>query len=246
MQNSVTADDSILEYSAEKKTDPCTDVYDFIKELAFFELEYIDDDDNYHCLSSYVKRVDEDSILISPPEKNRLVHNLTHNLKINQEVNIIFKTEKGLLSAVSKVTGREIGTSSGIKLAFPSKSCISERREYARSDLQFRAEILKFTDNTYINCESFPVQTRNISGSGFCYISDQPLKGYYDIHCKIFIPGQDEPVFARCEHISSCKVKINNGEKAYNNALAFIDIAEDDLSRIVKECFRFQIENRMK
>lgn len=215
------------------------DIYNFIKELTPLELEFIDSDDNYHCLSSYIKRVDEDYILISPPQKN----NLTYNLPDGQEVNIIFKTSGGIYSAVSSVMSKQLDSMSGLKISFPHSSQLMERREFVRVPLQLKIEVLKFLDNTYTNLETFIVQSRNISGSGLCYISDKSLEHYYDVHCKIYLDSEKEPIYARCDHLYSKKIKINN-EKAYLTALTFVGISEEDISKIVKACFKYQIGNR--
>ncbi len=215
------------------------DIYDFIKELATFELEYIDDDDNYHCLVSYIKRLDDDYILISPPQKNKSAFNIPDG----KEINIIFKTEKGMLSAVSNIIGTQLDDMSGLKIRFPYNSQITERREFIRVPLGLRIEIIKFLDNTYKNAETFNIQTRNISGKGLCYLSHSILDNYYDVHCKIWLDDEKEPIYTRCDHIYSKKVKINN-EKCYLTALSFVEINDEEISKLVKACFRYQIDNR--
>jgi len=215
------------------------DIYDFIKELASFELEYVDDNDNYHCVNSYIKRVEDDYILIAPPQKNNLVHNISDGV----EINIIFKTENGMYSAISNVIGKQLSEMSGVKISYPGNSQFTERREFIRVPVDFRVEVIKFADNTYLNAENFFVQTRNISGSGLCYISDRPLDNYYDVHCKIYVENEQEPLYVKCDHIYSKKIKINN-EKAYLIALNFVDISEENLAKLVKTCFKYQIDNR--
>jgi len=215
------------------------DIYDFIKELASFELEYVDDRDNYHCVNSYIKRVEDDYILIAPPQKGNMVHNIPDGT----EINIIFKTETGMYSAVSSVMGKQLGEMSGVKISYPYNSQFTERREFIRVPVDFRVEVIRFPDNSYQNPETFYVQTRNISGNGICYISDRPLENYYDVDCKIFIENEQEPVYVKCDHIYSKKIKINN-EKAYLTALAFVDISEENLAKLVKTCFKYQIDNR--
>jgi len=217
------------------------DIYDFIKELAPFELEYIDSDDNYHCLNTYIKSVNDDYILISPPQKN----NQTYNLPDGQEINIIFKTEHGTLSAVSNIINKQLDNISGLRISFPYNSQFTERREFIRVPLNLKVEITKFLDNTYLNTETFNIQTRNVSGSGLCYISDSPLDHYYDVHCKIQLDYEKEPIYVKCDHIYSKKIKINNG-KAYLTALSFANISEENIAKLVKTCFRYQIDNREK
>ena len=215
------------------------DIYDFIKEPASFELEYIDSDDNYHCLNSHVKRVNEDHILISPPQKN----NLSHNLPDGQPVNIIFKTENGTFSAVSTVISKQLDLMSGVRISFPSDAKFTERREFVRVPLNLKVEIIKFLDNTGQNTESFHIRTRNISGGGLSYISDCPLDNYYDVHCKIYLDYDQEPVYVRLDHLYSKKIKINN-EKAYLSAFSFAGLSDEDTSKLVKACFRYQIDFR--
>lgn len=217
------------------------DIYDFIRELAPLEVEYIDNDDNYHCLNSYIKSVDDDFILISPPQKN----NLSYNLADGQAISIIFKTENGIFSADSNVMSKQLDSISGVKISFPLNSQLTERREFVRAPLNLDVEILKYADNTYLTLESFHIMTRNISGSGLCYISDKPLGNYYDIHCKIRLEKDKEPIKVRCDHIYSKKVKIHN-DKAYLTALSFAGIPEEDSSKIVKECFKYQLSTREK
>jgi c-di-GMP-binding flagellar brake protein YcgR len=216
------------------------DIYDFIKELTPFELEYVDSNDNYHCLNTYVKRVEKDYILISPPEKN----NLAHNLADHQEIIIIFKTEKGTLSAVSNVLGKQLADISGVKIAFPYNNQLIERREFLRVPLNLKIEILKFLDNTLQKIETFNIQTKNISGSGLCYVSDAPFGNYYDVHCKIHLDNEKKPVYVRCDHIYSRKIKTNN-EKAYLTAISFINISDEDSAKLVKACFKYKINNKL-
>lgn len=214
------------------------DIYDFIKELAVFDLEYVDSNDNYYYLNSYIKRVDEDYLLISPPQKN----NFSYDIPDGQEVNIIFKTKNGTFSAVSTVIGKQLDSMSGLRISFPYNSQFTERRGYIRAPLSYNVEIIKFLDKSNENTEVFPVLTRDISGSGLSYISDCPLDNYYDIHCKIYLENEYEPIYVRCDHIYSKKVKINN-EKLYLTALTFVDISEENETKLVKSCFKYQLNN---
>ena len=217
------------------------DIYNFIKELAPIDIEYLDSSDNYYSLSSYIKGVYEDYVLVAPPQRN----NQTINIPDGQEININFKTPNGLFSAFTKVISKQLGNSSGLKISFPHKSQLLERREFVRVPLTLKVEILKFLDNTGLSVETMEIQTRNISGSGLCYISDCPLQNYYDIHCKIHLEKNEEPIYARCDHLYSKKVKINN-EKAYLTALSYSGISDEGVAKIVKTCFKYQIDNRNK
>jgi c-di-GMP-binding flagellar brake protein YcgR len=215
------------------------DIDEFIKELTPFELEYVDKGGSHFCLKSYIKRIYDDYIFISPPQKE----NLSFNIPDGQEITIVFKTEKGVLSASSAVIGKQLDTMPGLKISFPYNSRFTERRTFIRTPLKLNVEIVKFLDSDHKNEEILNIQTRNISGNGLSYVSNCPLDNYYDIYCKIHLNDGKEPVNIRCEHIYSKKIRINS-QKAYLTALAFIDIQEEYVSRIVKACFNYQIKNK--
>lgn len=217
------------------------DIYDFIKELAPVEIEYMDSNDVYHCLNSHIKSLDEDFILVAPPQRN----NAAINIPDGQEININFKTENGLYSAASKVISKQLDSISGLKVSYPHKSQLLERREFVRVPLNLKVEIIKFLDSTGLNIDKIEVMTRNISGSGLCFVSDKVLDNYYDIHCKIYLEKNDEPIYVRCDHLYSKKVKINQ-ERAYLTALSFSGISDEGIAKIVKACFKYQIDHRNK
>ena len=217
------------------------DIYDFIKELASVEIEFTDGNDNYYCLKSHIKSVEEDYILVNPPHKD----NKAINIPDGQDININFKTENGIFSAEAKVIEKQLGDISGLKVSFPLNAKLTERREFLRVPLNLKAEIIKFSDSTGLNTETIEVTTRNVSGSGLCYISDEPLDNYYDVHCKVYLEQDEEPVYARCDHLYSKKVRVNN-EKAYLTALTFTGISDENVAKLVKACFKYQINSRGK
>lgn len=212
------------------------DIYDYIKELTPLEIEYVDSDDNYDCLHSHIKRVEDEYILIAPPHKG----NFSVNIPDKQELNIIIKTEKGTYSALSVVQGKQLDGMSGVKISYPHNSQFTERREFIRVPLKLKLDVTKFSDSSRTTSEILHVQTINISGSGLCYISDKPLENYYDIQVKIYLEDGEEPILVNCDHIYSKKIKIHN-EKSYITALTYTSINENDLSRLVKTCFKYQI-----
>ena len=218
---------------------PEMDVNDFIKELAQFEIEFIDDGGNYCCFNSHIKRIYDDYIFISPPQKR----GISYNIKDGQQIDIVFKTVKGVMSARSAVLNKQLDRVSGLNISFPYNNRFTERRSFVRTPINLNIEVIKFFDINHKRKELVHVQTRNISGSGLAYISNEPLVNYYDLNCKIYINDGKEPINVRCEHVYSKKVKINT-QKAYLTALAYINISEEQISRIVKACFKYQVENR--
>jgi len=215
------------------------DIYDFIKELAQFELEYTDNDGAEHCLKTYVKRVYDDYIFISSPEKD----NLSVNIADEQKISVIFKTEKGFLSADSVVLGKQLDSSmQGIKISFPLNSRFIERRAYSRVPFNIDIEVIKVLDSKDSK-EVFNAVTNDISGSGLSYISEMPLDNYYDILCRIYLHDGEDPVNVRCEHISSRKTN-RDGRELTLTTLAYVDITDEQVSRIVRACFKYKIQNK--
>lgn len=215
------------------------DIHDLIKELASIEIEYTDSDDNYCCLKSHIKSIDKDCILVAPPQKD----NQTVHIPDGRDINVNFKTENGILSAEAKVISKQSDNISDLKISFPTTGKLIERREFLRVPLNLKTNILKFPDSTGLNPETIEIQTRNISGSGLCYISEKPLENYHDIHCQIFLEKKEKPLYAKCDYLYSKKVKINN-EKAYLTALSFSGISEENVAKLVKACFKYQINSR--
>ncbi len=216
------------------------DIDDFIQELESFELEYIDEFDQYHSLNSYIKRVEDDFILIDPPVKKKLVFTLLKGT----DINLVFKSAKGVCSAQSYVIGRQLTSPSGLKISFPCDFQITERREFVRVPLPVSLEITKYLDSSRVNIEKTSVQLCNVSAGGLCYKSDKPLGDYYDVEASIYLEGiKKEPLTLRCEYIYTNEKLIKN-KPTYHVSLAFSDISEKEVTSIVKECFKYQLSQR--
>ncbi|MFH0702499.1 MAG: flagellar brake domain-containing protein [bacterium] len=215
-------------------------IHDYIKELTKFELEFIDKNGNYHVLKSYIKSIDQDKILIFPPSHK----NVTYNIPDSELINIIICTEDGVYSGESKVIGKELSHTPGLWISYPYNSQLIQRREYVRVPLRINIDLIISENNT--SETEIKIMPENISGKGFCYISDSPLNNYYDIKCKIYLKDEpNKPIISRCEHIYTNPINIG-GKSKYINAFAFIDINLKDVDRIVKACFKYQFEQRKK
>lgn len=216
------------------------DVYQYIKELESCEIEFIDKDDNIRMLNTYIKEVFQDYILIAPPEKDEV----SYEVPDNAEVNLIFAKDNKFFVASCIVMGKELGVKSGVKLSLPYNSKVIERREYIRIPLRVEMEVTCLLDTEGKDNYSFSVQSRDISGSGISFYHKEPLENYYDINCKINLnDGNPNPVFARCDLVYTKPVTLN--EKEYLlTALTFTSLSDDDCSRIVKECFKFQVDRK--
>ena len=212
----------------------------YIKELTPFKIEFVDENDNYHKLDSYIKAVEDDYILISPPDKDGISCYIQDDL----EVNLIFPRNDGVFIAQCVVVGKELGNNPGIKVSFPYTTKILERREYVRMPMKLKVEVICYLDNSYIKKRSFFAVTKNISGSGIAFFHKEPLETYFDIKCKVYMDDENpRPVESRNDVVYSQQVKIKN-EVYYLTALAFTSLSEADSARIVKECFKYQVNHK--
>lgn len=213
------------------------DIYNHLKLLTRFELIYKDSENVPHCLRSYVKRMDEDKILIAPPS----YHDKTVNLPDHQEFKMIICAEDGVYSAKSKVIGKEISTTPGVWINYPLNSQRCQRREYLRAPLDIDFDLVIYKDSAKTQKDVIRTKIRDISGKGVSFFTDSPLSDYYDIACVIHLKDEkQEPITLSCEHIYTHP----SGNQKYINALAFIDIDEKDSERIIKQCFKYQLEQR--
>jgi len=216
------------------------DIYNHIHELAKFEFVFNDENEVPHRLRSYIKSLDEDRILVAPPvgHQGKVVP-----VRDNQKFKIIISTEDGVYSGDSYVLSKEISQTPGLWISYPHNSRHCQRREYIRVPLNVDFELIIYRDSARTIQESNRFVTRDISGRGISFISDSLLDGYYDISCKIFLPDGHQPIESSCEHIYSKQMPDSS---KYINALAFIDIDEYSSERIIKEVFRYQLEQRKK
>jgi len=216
------------------------ELYNHLKELEPLKIEFTDKDDKYHRLSTYIKRVDGDYILINPPETGGILYEVPDNSRIN----LIFTRNDGVLIAQCEFLGKQLGVQSGIKISYPYDTQVLERREYVRVPLKLRTKISYYAKRDSVEKESVYVVTRNISGSGMCFFHPDSMENLHDIQCKIFLnDGNPKPVAVKCDHVYSKKARVKN--KLYHLiALKYRSVSEEDSARIVKECFKYQISHK--
>ncbi|MDD3151030.1 MAG: PilZ domain-containing protein [Candidatus Gastranaerophilales bacterium] len=215
------------------------DIYDFIKELTKFEIIYKDEKDIPQTARSYIKSLDEGRILIDPPSHKGRVKNISDGTKLK----MIICSDKGVFSGESYVIGKELsGMISGIWIGYPTNSKFCQRREYLRVPIKKNIKLTVYQDKNKEKKQELTFSTQDISGKGLSFISDEPLVNYYSIEC--LLPVENTSANVTCEHIYS-KPIIVNGKTKYINALAFIDLGSREMESIIKECFQYQLENRI-
>jgi len=216
------------------------EIYEHIRELAKFKLEFIDENDDYYKTDSYIKSIEDDHLLISPPQ----ILKENKNIPVNAEVNMIFPLNNGVLVAQCTVLDRELGAKSGIKLSFPHNTKVLERREFIRVPIKLRVEIIYYTDPSSVEKKVFFAITKNLSANGMAFYHKEPIENFYEIKTKIYLSDDDpKPIETSQEPIYTQKVKIKD-ELVYLTATTFTSLSEPDSARIVKECFKYQVRHK--
>jgi len=216
------------------------EIYQHLKESEPFKIEFIDENDDYYKLDSHIKKVFQNSILIEYPFDGETYYDIPKG----SEINIIFQRDSGLLIAQCTILGTESGVQEGIKLAFPSKAKVVDRREYVRMPLRLKTEISYLPEPDSTERTTFMAITRNISGNGLSYVSNKPFGNGSDIRCKMYLTdGNPKPVEIQCSFIYSRPIHIKD-EIKYLTAFTYTSISSEDSSRIVKECFNYQIKRK--
>ena len=217
-------------------------IYEYLKLLQKIEVEFESDNNKYTSLKSYIKSMTDEGILIDPPGKD----SLTYNIPVGNTLKIFVYVDNGdILLGECIVTGLELSTISGIWISYPLTSQLIQRREFVRVPLRLKSVITLYKDINYQEKTVFEVLTRDISGNGLSYISDNSLDDYYDINCQLFLNNEENPLNIRCEHVHSSITVVNNSHK-FINAFTFIDLPQQDVKKIVQECFKYQLKLREK
>ena len=214
-----------------------TDIYDFITELAKIDVEFQDKNGRFYCLKSYIKRLEDNNILIETPT----VKGISYNLPIGMKISITIFVDDGVYMGESHVIGKELSSISGLLISYPVFTQQIQRREYLRVPLNLEVEMSFYLDKTRKKIHK--VRLRDISGSGFSYISYTPVGQYYDVTCKINL--DNDPIISRCEHVYTKQATIHE-ESKYIHAFGFVDITQKNVERIVKASFKYQVELRKK
>lgn len=214
------------------------DIYEYLKVLTKLEIEYEDQGQVVQNLRSYIKSLEESRILIYPPN----INGKAVSIQDGQKISLIVNTDKNVYTGDSIVLGKELSNTSGVWISYPLNSSVLQRREFLRSAIRLNTKITVFEDSTYDRRREVYTITNDISGKGLSFISDAPLSSYYDLECQVFMfEGDMNPVYSKCEHIYTKQLDDNK----FLNALAFIDISNEDTDKIVQECFKYRLLRRV-
>lgn len=218
------------------------DIYDYLHELRKIEIEFQDENKIKHTLKSYIKSFDEDKILIDPPVFN----GKNYNISTGQPIKIIVSTNGGAYIGDSSIVGKQLTGIVGLWISYPVNYGHVQRREYLRVPLNIETNLKIYINKEKTEKIEEKILMRDISGKGFSYVSEKPLNNYYEIECSFSLnKNEKEAMNLKCEHIYSKQAFIEK-KPVYINSFAFIDIEPHDVDKIVKTCFKFQIDMKKK
>lgn len=217
---------------------------DFIKELEKIEVKYNNSlgiQDTILTLNSYIKKVDSDHILIDFLTNKGLEYHIFEGEKL--EIN--FKVENGYYTGLCEVIGIDEFELPGIKVSYPDEVKYIQRRDYPRVSLKLHIELLAHIKELKRTI-AHNIKTLDISGSGFCFISDKPFDGFSDFLGYFHLPSHKaQPVKIKLKHVYSREIIICEKEK-YKIAFTYPEISEDDREKLLREIFLYQLKVRKK
>jgi len=212
-------------------------MFGFIKELGKINVEY--NDNNF---KSYIKSVEPDYILIDFLFYKRS----EYNIPVENWITVKFREKAGIYSGNCQILGRDNSKLPGIKISYPADVKFVQQREYVRVPLKLKMELIFFPEKEEKDVKLFNINTLDISGSGFCFASDNPTEKSSKIIGIIYLSNPAEPpVEVLLQHVYSRKF-MAAGKEMYKNAFTFNEIKENSKEKILKEIFLYELELRKK
>ena len=212
-------------------------MFGFIKELGKIDVEC-----NDNKFRSYVKSVESDYILID----FLFYKGSEYNIPAENWITVNFKEKAGIYSGNCQILGRDNSKLPGLKISYPTDIKFVQQREYVRVPLKLKAEIVVFPEIEDEEIKVQEINTLDISGSGFCFISEKPLEKHSKIIGVIYLTNPAEkPIEISLKHVYS-RTFFANGKEMYKNAFTFNELEEKLQDKILKEIFLYELELRKK
>ncbi len=228
-------------------------MFEFIKELAKIDVEYSKLSDNKTVedfppqktifkFKSYVKRVEPRYILID----FLFYKGVEYNIPMGNRITVKFKETGGLYLGYCNIIGRDNSHLPGIKISYPTDIKFIQQRDYVRAPIKLNAELVIFPEKEDEDIKVEPITTLDISGSGFCFVSDKPFERHSKIIGVFNLSNPEEkPIEILLKHIYS-RTFYAVGKERYKNAFTFEDLEEESREKIVREVFLYELESRKK
>ena len=189
-----------------------------------------------------MKSVESDYILID----FLFYKGIQYNIPAEKNIVVTFKRSTGVYSGNCIVLGIDNSKLPGIKISFPSDVEFMQQREFVRVPLCLKVEVVLFPDTDADEIEGHEAITLDISGSGFCFVSDRPIQKKSKIVGILYLSDPKQaPLEIPLKYIYS-RSFFCAGKERYKTAFTFDEISEKSRDKIIKETFLYQIEMRKK
>ena len=207
------------------------DVYSFLKKSVKFELVYVGDNGKQISFESEIKEVCDDKILISLPINKEVGFSVVETFA---KLNAIVYTQEGVLTSNVNILKKNHGEFNDVYISFPYNNQFCQRREDTRIPMHIDFELT-------IDGAMYALKSKNVSGKGIACITSEPLSDFESADIIMHFPSAD--VNAICRKVYSKEIDLN-GNISYLNGIAFIDITQENIKQIVRECLKFQLESK--
>jgi len=218
-------------------------MFGFIKELGKVELEF-DFEGEKIVFKNYIKSIMQDYLLIDSLFYNGVEFTLPEKKWLKAK----FKDNGGVYIGNCQILGKDTSKFPGIKISYPQNISFIQQREFVRVPLRLRVELVVFPMASAENedIEVIEEETLDISGSGFCIVSEKPIKLHSKIIGVIYLNhAKDHQVEVNLLHVYSRPFQAA-GKEVYKNAFTFIDISDIHKEKILKDIFLYELELRRK
>ena len=216
-------------------------MYNFIRELGKIDIEYSPDDSEEKKIifKSYIKSVENNYVLVDFLSNKGTNYHIPHG----KQIKVKFKATDGIHHGICEIIGEESqSVLSGIKISYPENIQFIQQREYVRVPLKLRMEIVIFFDETGEKIITMDIKTIDISGSGLCFVTDDPLREHRKAVGFVYLQNSDgPPIQIELKHVYSREIYAA-GKTKYKNAFTFMEIDEKLREKLLREIFLFQLE----
>lgn len=228
-------------------------MFGFIKELGKIDVEYnglpVEETEaashqtaRSYNFKSYVKNIESDYLIID----FLFYKGAEYNIPNGKPITVKFKEKSGIYAGKCTVLGYDNSKLPGIKISYPTDIKFVQQREYVRVPLKLKAELVIFDETEVDDIQVEEIQLLDISGSGFSYVSEKPVKKHSKIIGIINLTNPAEkPIEILVKHVYS-RTFIPAGKEMYKNAFTFEDLDEKSREKILKEIFLYELGQRKK
>ena len=107
----------------------------------------------------------------------------------------------------------------------------TERRKFPRLSLGANVKY----SVVQLNSSKDDIPMKNISAAGICIVADDDLEIGTILSLRVYLPGNDAPIYTKGRVIWKSEFKIGYGSKpSYDMGVEFLEIEEEDKRKIFK------------